>query len=163
MSQPIVSFYNGAVMEVDSVSYNPNEREITSWPVGEVNAGTESAPLQILVWNNRGGSEDVSDMKDCSVTVLDQGFTDVSPLVTGKWMQVKVNSMGETDFTAIGSPTAKDIKAKGRPDFEISGAANSGDLADTGNFADITAKIAVPLNAPNGTQAFRLRVQYFYT
>ena len=163
MSQPVVSFYNGAEMTVGATTHSPNEYEISSWPIGEVNASSESDPLRILVWNNRGGATPVSDMKDCSVTVLDQDFTVTSPLVTGKWMQVQVNSMGETEFTAIGSPTAKDIKAEGKPDFEIGGEANSGALTDTGNFADITAKVAVPLNAPNGTQAFRLRVQYFYT
>lgn len=162
---PVVSFWSG-----------DNTTEVSSWAIGVINAGSSSPVLNMLIWNNRAGIADVSDMQDCKLTVLDSTLGETIPLVTEKWVGVRVDSAGETgetdeSFTRIGGNdpvggtprNTKDIKALGQTDFTIKGTANTGVLTDTANFAEVTAKVFVPLNAPAGAQSFKVRVSYFYT
>lgn len=162
---PVVSFWNSA-----------NDAEVPSWDIGVINANSASPELNLLVWNNRAGIADVSDMQDCKITVLDDALGEGIPMVTEKWVGCRCISAGEvsdTDesYTRIGGNdpvegdrNTKDIKALDQDDFVIKGTANTGAKeTDTANFADLGLKLFVPLNATAGAQAFKLRVSYFYT
>ena len=155
MSAPIVSFYDRA-----------NASAISKWDIGVIDANSESPEQGILVWNNRGGAEDVSDMQECTVTVLDNNLGDTGPVVSEKWVKLRCDSMAETSFTPIGGSAPaghKSIKAKDQQPGMIKGTKNDGTATATASFAEITTKVAVPLNAPAGPQEFKLRVKYYYT
>ena len=152
--QPVVSWY-----EAD------NETVLSKWDIGTVDAGNSSTEKTILIWNNRSGAEDVSDMQECKITTTDnQG--DVDDLITQKWIQCRVDSAGETEFgvdAGIGGVVAKDIKAEGQQDGIIKGTANSGALSDISNYAKVTLMAEPPLNAREGLRNFKVRVSYYFT
>lgn len=151
MAQPIVSFMD-----------DTNTSVVANWDIGQIDANSTSPILKVLVWNNKGGAGDVSDMQDCSVTLLDGTGGDLAPIVTGKWMQAKVNGTGA--FDPIGGATSKPIKAAGQTENLIKGLANTGVLADVANFSAVELKVVPPgVNAPAGRHDFRIRIQYFYT
>ncbi len=151
MTAPIVSWY-----EAD------NETVLTKWEIGTVDAGTTSPEKTILIWNNRGGVEDVSDMQECKITTTDnQG--DVLDLVKQKWVECRVDSVEGDDFTPIGGEDAKEIRAKDQEEGIIKGTANAALLEDEGNYAKVTLRAKPPLNSPAGQRNFKVRVSYYYT
>lgn len=99
MAAPIVSWYS-----------RDNSKLLTNWNIGTVDAGTISNEFGFLIWNNRTGESMVSTMTDCVVTVRDtSGGLDGNELVKGRWVEVKVDSLSEASFTAIGSQTASGL------------------------------------------------------
>ena len=180
MAAPIVSWYS-----------SDNSSLLTKWEIGTVDAGTTSDEFEFLIWNNRSGSSNVSIMTDCVITTKDStGGLTGNELVTGKWVQVKVNSKGESGFTAIGSETSgsePDITynpvehaiSADSTAFESKCSANSLTAADynspiggfsnngikdnsKANFADVTLRVEVPESAPAGSIDFLTRVRYSY-
>jgi len=154
MAAPIVSWYNAA-----------NDTQQTSWDLGVVDAGSVSADTQFLIWNNRGGGSAVSDMTNCTITTKDDAGGDTGALVTDTWIEVQVDSMGESSFTAIGGTTTKAIEAGGintTGNQTIAGAINSGDLAADDNYAGVTLHANVPATATAGSVNFLTRVSYQY-
>lgn len=180
MAAPIVSWYS-----------SNNTQLLTKWEIGTVDAGTTSNEFGFLIWNNRGNNDATSIMTDCVITVKDStGGLDGNELVTGKWVQAKVNSTGDDSFHPIGSEAsgsdpditynpvehsiAADSTAFGEKcsasgltasDYAspIGGFGNSGNKdADKANYADVTLKVVVPESAPAGSIDFLTRVRYNY-
>lgn len=148
---PIVSWY-----------FPDNETPISQWDIGVIDAGTTSPEQTILIWNNRGGTEDVSDMQECKITTTDnQG--DVLDLVKDKWVECRVDSIEGDTFTPIGGEEAKEIRAKGQAEGIIKGTANAALLEDEANYAKVTLRARPPLNSPAGQRNFKVRVSYYYT
>lgn len=77
-----------------------------------VDAGTFSREFSILVWNNRGQSSAVSDMTQCTVTTHDQNGGNTGELVTGRWIEVRVDSMGKTHLLQSEELTQKQFKQR---------------------------------------------------
>lgn len=141
-----------------------NTSQMTSWPVGTVDAGTPSPDTTFLIWNNRGGSTDVSDATSCTITSKDAGGNDTGELVQNLWVKVRVDSMGETEFSDIGGATTKSIKAGGTaPAGTIKGTSNDGTTTNSVvNFAQVTAHVTPHALATAGQVNFLLRVSYTY-
>lgn len=153
MASPLVSWQSA-----DNLS------QITSWAIGTVDAGSTSPDMTFLIWNNRGGATLVSDMTSCTITTKDNAGGDTGELVVDKWIQVRVDTMSEVTFTAIGGVSAKSIKAGGTAAAStIEGAINDGTMVGApNNFAQVTLH-AVPLaTATAGNVDFLLRVAYTY-
>lgn len=153
MAAPLVSWYSA-----------DNLTQITSWGIGTVDAGSTSPDTTFLIWNNRGGAAAVSNMESCTITTKDSAGGDTGELVVDKWIQVRVDAMSETTFTAIGGTSTKSIKAGGTAGAGIiEGAINDGTVANAANnFAQVTLH-AVPLaTATAGNVDFLLRVAYTY-
>lgn len=154
MASPIVSWYNLA-----------NDTQVTQWQLGTVDAGSVSPDITFLIWNNRGGTEDVSDMTNCTITTKDSAGGNTGELVEGKWIEVKVDTMSEVTFTPIGGTVTKSIKAANpAPAGTIKGTANDGTKTNSPqNFAQVTLHANVPAIATAGNVDFLLRVAYQYT
>lgn len=155
MAKPEVSWYNAN-----------NTQQVTFWDVGQgepVDAGSNSPDTTFLIWNNRGGSEQLSDMTDCAITTKDILGNDTGELVTDTWVQVRVDTMSESNFTAIGGTVTKAIKAGGSaPAGTIRGSANDGTTNSAENFAQVTLRAAPPSTATAGAVDFLVRVTYKY-
>lgn len=163
MAQPVVSFFNA-----------DSSAAVERWDIGEVDANTESPTLNVVVWNNKGGAEVVSDMQDVSVTCLDGTGGDTAKMIVERWMKAMIDTTADlgTDgvtkkFTAIGGVDSRPVRAQGLIAADgnlIKGTANDGLMASSlTNHAKATFKVGVPLNAPAGKHDFRIRIQYFYT
>ncbi|AZK47113.1 hypothetical protein [Paenibacillus lentus] len=126
-----------------------------------VDAGTVSNDFTILIWNNRGKSSDVSDMEHCTITTQDQNGGNTGELVTGRWIEVRVDSMNENSYTPIGGNNTKTIQAEGAGAGKISGAANNGTVDGAkANYAKVTLQANVPSLATAGNIDFLIRVAY---
>lgn len=150
MAAPIVQFTNAS-----------GTSQVTSWDVGTWDAGSVSTDTTFLIWNNKGLSTPVADMTSCVITTKDQNGGDTGELVTGKWIEVRVDSMGETTFTPIGGTVTKTIQAEGVGAGVISGSANDGSVANSkANYAKVTLHANVPTTATAGSIDFLTRVTY---
>ncbi|WP_028588868.1 hypothetical protein [Paenibacillus massiliensis] len=153
MAIPIVEFYNAT-----------NTGQVNTWDVQTVEAGSVSPDTTFLIWNNRNRQTAVSDMINCTITTKDQNGGDTGELVTGRWIEAKVDSMNETTFTPIGGSSSKTIQAGGSVGAGvISGAVNNGALSATNNFAKVTLHANVPTTANAGDIEFLTRVAYQFT
>lgn len=76
--------------------------------LGRVDADTTSEIKQLIIWNNRGGTEDASNAEELTITARDSdGGLGDSPSnfqqsIVEDWNQVRVDSLGESSFTPIG-------------------------------------------------------------
>lgn len=141
-----------------------NMSQWTKWEIGTVDAGNTSKNDTFLIWNNRGGSSAMSNAEECTLTTKDIAGGDTGELVTEKWIWAKVDTMGETGYSAIGGATTKAIKAGGTaPAGTISGAANDGTVAaSANNFAQVTLQARPSVTATAGNVDFLLRLTYLY-
>lgn len=141
-----------------------NTQLVSQWLLNTVDAGSVSQLTSFLIWNNRGGTTDVSEMKNCTITTKDSAGGNTGELVLDKWIEVKVDTMNESNFTPIGGVDVKAIKAGGAASASIiSGAANDGDITTTAtqeNFAKVTLRANVPPTATAGNYDFLTRVAY---
>jgi hypothetical protein len=153
MAQPQLSWWN-----------LNNDTQRTSWNIGTVDAGSASSQDVFLIWNNRGGSTDLSDCLECTITTKDIAGGNTGELVTEKWIQVRVDTMGEVNFTAIGGDVTKAVKAGGNaPAGVIKGTANDGTKANSvENFAQVTLYAQPSATATAGNVDFLLRLSYTY-
>ena len=144
----------------------------SSWAVGTVKASTDSAELNVHVWNNKGGESAVSDMIECTVGVFDANGLANDPIAANKWVNASING---ANYTAIGgSVTAPLYAANADPsafvgdaatEHVLSGAINDGSSATSAskaNYADCKFKVVVPANASPGTVSFKIRFQGYY-
>lgn len=172
MALPIVSWYNEA-----------NTTQVTSWNIGTVDAGSSSDPMTMLIWNNRGGTMDVSDMQNCTITTKDENGGNTGELVLNTWIGVKVDSMGESTYTYVGGDTTHPLHTDGETtndngtfqpgvtphassdgaSIDILGIINKGELADAGNYVKVTLMATIPTTATAGTVNFLTRCAYQYT
>lgn len=151
MPAPIVSWWNST-----------NTTQMTSWDTGVVDAGTVGPDTQFLIWNNRGGATAVSDMTNCVITTKDISGGNTGDVVVERWVEVRVDKLGETTFTPIGGTVTHPI-GNGVTAQTISGAANDGTTANSNaNYSSITLHWAVPSTATAGQRNWLTRVSYQY-
>lgn len=147
---------------------NDSDVTVASWDCGTVQANSDSAILTILVWNNRGGSAALSDLKDASITTLDIDGGSSSDVVAGHWVQVNVPGIdGDmTTWTSIGGATVKYLRADSLTSADgnvIRGVANDGTVANgKANYCTCRLKAHVPLNATPGTKTWKTRLNGYY-
>ncbi|TQR46759.1 hypothetical protein [Paenibacillus popilliae] len=152
MAVPIVEFTN-----------ENGTSQVNSWDIGTVDAGSKTNGDTFLIWNNKGKKTAVSDMENCIITTKDFSGGDTGPLVTGKWIEVRVDSMNESTFTPIGGTNAKTIQAEGVGAGIISGGVNDGSVNGAkANYAKVTLRANVPALAPAGSIDFLTRVTYHH-
>ncbi|MEC0276790.1 hypothetical protein [Peribacillus frigoritolerans] len=181
MPAPVVSWWNA-----------DNTTQQTRWDIGTVDAGKISAATTFLVWNNRSGASDVSDMQNATITTKAADTTDTGELVLNRWIEVKVKSLGEGSVNKIGynatatppgpvtrrvATTSSTTNADGTftpgvaphavdpvvGTVDILGVKNSGDIASAkGNFVELVLQANVPTNASAGKVDFLTRISYQY-
>lgn len=159
-----------------------NVKQHTQWNIGVVDAGTESEHFGVLIWNNRGGSEDVSNIVEASLTTRNADASETGHVVEGKWIRVRVDSIGEAIFTPIGKDAQHLVRTVGTTTNEDGthtpevpphtspagtvcalGVKNDGTKANAqGNYIECTL-VAFPDNlAPAGTFEFVVRLSYTF-
>ena len=148
---------------------------VSSWNRGKIKAQEATEVLEVNLWNNKGGSSDVSDLKEAYITVLDsEGDTANDDVARDGWIQVNEPSVdGDQDtFTPIGGALTKDIKANSALilDYTISGAANDGEPGNdsdgsgcTKNFATLRFRAVAPPNSNPGEKTFKIRLSGYFT
>ena len=142
---------------------------ITNWSVGIVKANQSSNVLAIQIWNNRGGSTALSDLRDASITALDINGGNTSDPVANLWLHVNVPTMdGPSTWTAVGGTTTKFIRGESISATQgniISGVANDGNAAtqaSQGNYTKVNLRVDVPINATPNTYNFKTRINGYY-
>ena len=151
--------------------YNSTNTELVStWNIGVLKAQTPSDILECNIWNNKGGSETVSDLKDAYLMVLDpNGDTANQDIPRERWIQINEPSVdGNTStWTAIGGSVGKDICANGLMPSNgntISGIANDGNPVNSSkNVCTIFLRAVAPPNSNPGVKGFRVRINGHYT
>jgi hypothetical protein len=155
MPAPVVSWYN-----------TENTVQVTQWDIGTVDAGSVSdPPFGVLIWNNRGSAEPVSDMTSTTITTKDQSGDNTGELVENTWIQAKVNSLAEATFSPMGGTTTRALKADDSNVASgiIKGTVNDGTVENSRvNFCDVSLRASVPPTATAGLVNFLTRVSYQY-
>ena len=141
---------------------------VSTWAIGTVKAQVPSEALTVNIWNNKAGTEDVSDLKDCSIGVYDaSGSTANDDVAKDKWVEINVPSVDgtSTTWTAIGGTTTKSIRANlNVTDFSIKGTKNDGTAANAGsNFSTVNLRVNAPINSVPGNKSFKVRLTGYYT
>ena len=157
MASPIISIMNA-----------DNTKPVTEWYLGTLRTGTTSKELEINVWNNKGGSVDVSDLVDVKVTTVDEAVRD-------KWTQAlvyataPVGADGSKQFVAIGANSYVGVASNGAAGDDltnhvIKGTANDGTVSNsTTNFANIRVRVVPALNASKDVHNWRLKIQGYFS
>ena len=146
-----------------------SDRTVTNWDAGVVQANNESAVLTILVWNNRGGSVALSDLKEANITSLDTDGRAVTDIITGKWIRVNVPSIdgNTTTYTPVGGATVKNIRADGlgaTDGYVLKGTANDGIAANSrNNYSTVNLKIKIPSGVTAGIRDYKIRINGYFT
>jgi hypothetical protein len=146
-----------------------SDRTVTNWDNGVVQANAESAILQIVIWNNRGGTTDLSDLKEANITALDVDGRAITEVVTDKWVRVNVPVVdGSTGvWTPVGGTTAKSLRADGvdaSEGYVIKGIANDGSLANSAeNYCSCNLKTKVPAGVSAGIRNWKMRINGYFT
>lgn len=136
---------------------------------GEVKAGDKSAVKNLRLWNNKGGTEDASTMRDVKIMVLDKNNDKLEPIVVDGWLHLKclTNDAPDNADTALTDTVTLKVKAAGMTEAgEIGGAINDGTETATENFADMELYVEIinnVLTATHGDKPFSLAVRYFFT
>ncbi|MGG3505000.1 hypothetical protein AK95_13215 [Paenibacillus sp. LC231] len=179
MAQPVISWMNST-----------HTQKITApFDFGVIDAGDLGPKFTFNIWNNKGEATDVSKMEDCTITTRDMSgglgntIGNEVEVVKNNWFHAQVDTLGETDLdqptSIIGKDAAKPIGTTGQTTKdhtgatyptpfipaakEILGVNNNGDPIDAaGNYATVTLRAAVPLDAKSGKQQFKIRVSYRY-
>ncbi|MGG4144845.1 hypothetical protein ABEW34_17150 [Paenibacillus algorifonticola] len=141
-----------------------NTQQKTEWQIGVVDAGSVSEVTTFLIWNNKGGSGILSDMTNCTITTKDVLGSNTGEVVTNKWIEARVDSLNESNFTPIGGTFTKAIQGAGTAGAGIiKGTANDGSIGAMTNFAKVSLHANVPATATAGNFTFLTRVAYQYT
>lgn len=146
-----------------------NDRTVTNWDNGVVQANNESSILSIIIWNNRGGNTALSDLKEANITALDSDGRAITEVVTDKWVRVNVPSIdgNSSTWTPVGGNTAKSLRADGvasSEGFVIKGIANDGSLANaTENYCSVNLKTKVPAGVEAGIRDWKMRINGYFT
>ena len=156
MASPIISIMNA-----------DNTKPVTEWYLGTLRTGTTSKELEINVWNNKGGSVDVSDLVDVKVTTVDENGvneTSAEEAVRDKWTQALVYAT-----VAIGANSYVGVASNGAAGDDltnhvIKGTANDGTVSNsTTNFANIRVRVVPALNASKDVHNWRLKIQGYFS
>ena len=91
MLVPVVTWYN-----------EDNTAEKEGHDFGKIDIGSSSEEVVIIVWNNRGGTEEASTMENCVLTTKDLNGGNDLEAVAEQYVQVRNITLGEEDFTPIG-------------------------------------------------------------
>jgi hypothetical protein len=146
-----------------------SDRTVTNWDAGVVQANNESAVLTILIWNNRGGSVALSDLKEANITSLDTDGRAVTDIITGKWIRINVPSIdgNTTTYTPVGGATVKNIRADGlgsTDGYVLKGTANDGIAANSrNNYSTVNLKIKIPAGVTAGIRDYKIRINGYFT
>lgn len=145
--------------------------ELTMWNAGTLVAGEESAEKKFIIWNNKGGSQDVPNMSSCELRTVDSDGGLSSPLVKDRWVKVSF-PIGAEPFP-IGSkwveskqdydPVSITIQGTNTSAGMIEGKANDGTMDTLGNeknYAKFEAILAPPETAGAGLTQAKFRVEY---
>lgn len=170
MDKPTVTWYT-----------QDNTEQVLSHDFEVVDAGTISQPVGFLIWNNRGGNEDVSDMTHCSFETKDRGGGLTGELVENNWIEVHSVQLDELDedgnpiFFPVGTDESGEALGHmvgavlgvdddtGEPMGIIRGGANDGTKQNApDNFAEVLVRAHIPELASAGAVDFRLRIFYRY-
>lgn len=141
-----------------------------NWSAGVVKANQSSTVLSIQIWNNRGGSTALADLRDASITSLDIDGGNSSDPVANKWLKVNCPNLSEqaSTWTAVGGTTTKFIRGDTVASSEgniIKGTDNDGNAstaASQENFTTVNLRIDVPVNATPNTYNFKTRINGYY-
>lgn len=160
MASPVISVYQ----HISDQSQNDNP--CTSVSLGVVMANKESSVITLDIWNNRYGSDQVSDLRDANVTVLDLNNTATSDLVVDKWVEVQCLNANDTSYTKIGGAVTKLLIPNGSSNVTnntLSGLSNDGSYSSTSNnVCTLRVKVKVPINAEARSRDFKLRISGYY-
>ena len=111
MTNPIVSWYEADNKKASEVKDTVN--------FGTVDADSDSNQKVFYIWNNRNGATDVSKMEEVTYTTRDRdgGVGDtpgnIVEAVRDNWFQVRVDSLNELSFTAVGKDGVKQVGTNG--------------------------------------------------
>lgn len=153
MPAPVISWYDSG-----------NTTQQTSVDFGVVDAGSVSAIIRLLIWNNRGGASAVSDATGCVVTTKDTSGGNTGDVVVERWEEAQDNKEATPAFVAIGGTTSRPVAANpaAAPQV-IKGTANDGTTANSpNNFADVSFQWRVPSTATAGQRNWLTRLFYNY-
>lgn len=150
---PVVTWYD-----------EDNTAEKEGHDFGKIDIGSSSEEVVVIVWNNRGGTEEASTMENCVLTTKDLNGGNDLEAVAEQYVHVRNITLGEEDFTPIGGDVEHAIGAGGDAgEGEILGAINDGTLENSeGNFVKLGIKIDLPSTATNGKNSLWLRLRYTY-
>lgn len=108
MAAPVVKLYASN----DTTEYTSS----SGVDFGDIDPGDVSTPIELHLWNNKGGSSDVADMEYVRIgSVTKNGYTSGDTIPNGKdvvedlYTQVKSITNSETSYTAIGGTTTKTL------------------------------------------------------
>ena len=141
---------------------------ISSWDAGIVQSNNDSSILSINIWNNKGGSSTVPDLRECNITSLDPSGTANQDIITQKWVRVNVPSLdgNTTTYTQVGGSITKSLRANGlsSPDgYTIKGTANTGvEAASSDNFCSVNMYVHVPTGITASTRDWKMRINGYY-
>lgn len=143
MTAPIVTFW-------DNFNYQYNAENPLDF--GWWYAGEESSIITLIIYNNKEEEEGVSDMENVQITTVTAtgqltGGTpkEGSEVVADKWLNVKSETNGDTEFTSVGGDTMKEL----------------GTIA-SGEGHTLKLKLVIPSTATGGNVNFGIRVSYTY-
>lgn len=111
MGSPIVSWQEGTQDKIDEITGIVN--------FGTVESDNSSNQKAIFIWNNRNGDTDVSKMEEVTFTTRDRlggtGDTvgNIVEAVRDNWIQVRVDTLGEQSFTAVGKDGSHPVGTTG--------------------------------------------------
>lgn len=186
MSSPIISVYKAE-------NYDSSATAQTTWNAGTVAADqSDMTVLSVLIWNNRASSENVSHLRECTLSIEDTGTT-VTDVVENKWVKAKLGGT-TTDTTIIsadqqhltynnwlaigGTGTSKtvlnvrpasiasntDIQYSDLSYCTLSGDSNTGNTStNRSNYAEVTLWMKPPPNSEPGTYNVVAKISGFYT
>jgi hypothetical protein len=166
---PSVSWYR--YIPEGNLAGTANEK-LSTWRVGTVDAGNISTPdMCMLIWNNRNNTkEEKADMFNCIISSYsnESGLvgTSTGAMFEEKWLNVRVDSDNETEFTPVGGDSAHTITAENMEKGRISGLPVEDPtnlVASCRNFARVSMHIVVPYESMSGVVRFMVRVGYQYT
>jgi hypothetical protein len=151
MAAPVITFTDSTSATLASLSF------------GNVDAGSTSAPVQVIIWNNKGGGSTLSDAVSVTLTTktfngLDTGDTvpNGQQVVTNLAVAEKCTSVLASSYTAIGGPTTAPIGSALGGNGTIKGVIG-------GDAAYVSLTITAPSNVTAGPAQFLLRVNYLYS
>lgn len=152
MVNPVITFYKADdATQMDDT--NPED-------YGTVFTGNASSPVEIHLWNDKGGSAGSNPAYNVNVKIVtatgeDSGDTIANgqEVVTNSWIGIKSLTNDDTDFTTVGNGTLKTLGTIApNSDHIIQCVANVPDNADP-----------APTGTPNNDITFELEVLYTLT
>lgn len=151
MSAPVITFTDSSSATLSSLSF------------GNVNAGTTSSPVSILIWNNKAGGSVVSNTTSTTITTvtfngLNTGDTvqNGQEVVSYLVLAEQCTSQGDSGYTQVGGTTTAPIGSAAGGTGVIDGTVG-------GDAAYLNLESIVPNNITPGAVQFLIRTSYLYT